>query len=583
MRRSASRRHLYPLEWRLAPNRDEPAHGLLSRLAALHGFKFTADFGVLFGLDRSLTPVQRPSFTQSVAALSGCDPRKLADSTIEAREPGVFLGSECVSDKLSSQIHAGGRVCPQCLREDGGSRQVPYRRVFWELSMFSVCPAHGSELIRNCPKCGILLSFDLASPLFCLCGFDLRRCKEYRATAADRKGERHLADLLTKKARRNPLLLRANCDRTAQILATLGRFSTTQDGRGSWRDMPANVRARYVSAGLTVLDHWPLTYHQMLDGLLAAGKASRSGPSQYGPFYQWLNAQPADCEALREEFASHALANVPFGPASRLFGNPLADFEHVTLGYVINKMAVGSMHHGIRAARQLGFLPPGSSSCRIKLNQLEARSLVTRLKELETEAAHEKEAKRRELGRNTVSQVLPPRRAPPPRPPQPNSARTTSGKLGMHIREGTAFLRALADAGLIAVVRPGGTRCWYIEDDQIDVINKSFVSLSRIASAEPAGPRRHVRAALERYGIKPLIALPRNDAVYRTSDFPLEWNIAGMSSAELVSRMLLTDSSEEWRCGQHRNCAHFPTRNVLNAHGLRLIPHKNTDDESGGR
>lgn len=583
MRRLASRRHFDPLEWCLAPNSDEPAHGLLARLAALHGFKFTADFRVLLGLERAMTPVQRPSFTQSVAALSGCDARKLTESTLEAREHGVFLGSQCISDKLFAQIHARGRVCPQCLREDGDSRQVPYRRMLWDLSMFSICPGHGSELIGICPKCGMSLSRDLASPLFCMCGFDLRRSKEYRATEADRRGEQYLADLLINKADPGSPLLHASCDRTAQVLATLGRYSTTRDGRGSWRDMPANVRARYVSAGLTVLQQWPLVYRQMLDGLLTAGKASRSGPSQYGPFYQWLNAQPADSEALREEFASHALANVPFGPASRLFGKRLTDFEHVSLGYVIKKMAVGSVHHGINAARQLGFLAPGSNSCRIKLNQAEARSLVTRLKELETEAAHGKEAGRRGLGRKTVPRVRRPRRAPPRRLPKANSARTTSIKLGMHIREGTAFVHALADAGLIAVVRPGGTRCWYIADDQVDLINKSFVSLSRIASAEPAGPRRHVRAVLEQYGIEPLMALPRNDAVYRASDFPLEWNIAGMSSAERVSRLLLLDGSEGWRCGQHLNYAQFPASNALNAHGLRSIAHKNTDDESGGR
>jgi hypothetical protein len=569
VRRLAGPQQIETLEWCLSPHFDESANGLLGRLAALHGFRFTSVFRALVGLPRARSPVQQRSFTEAVAALNGCDPTKLAASTLEAREEGLFLGSQCISKDLHGHVRAGGRVCPQCLREDRVRGQFPYRRVLWDLSMFSICPSHGSELISSCPDCGMLLSFDLASPLFCLCGFDLRRCEEYRATEADRKGERHLADLLIKKGQRSPGLAGASCDRTAQILATLGRFSTTQDARGSWRRMPAPVRTRWVSAGITVFEDWPRAYHQMLDGLLATGKASRSGPNQYGPFYHWLNAQPADCEALREEFTSHALANVPFGPASRLFGKPQTGSEHVTLGYLIENKARGSRYHGVQAARQLGFLPPGAKSRRIKLNQTEARSLVTRLKEIQTEPGRSKDAKgvvrRRHRGRRS------------------NSVRTVSAKLGMHLRDGSRFLGGLADSGLIAVIRPGHNRCWYIADDQVDLIQRSFVSLSQIARAEPAKPRHQVRAALEQYGIEPLVALPRNDAAYRASDFPPEWNIAGMKSAEQVSRRLFGEGSDGRRRAQRLNCAHSPAGNVSNAHGLRSIAHKNTGGESGGR
>lgn len=60
------------------------------------------------------------------------------------------------------------RVCPACLLES------PYHRAIWDLSVATVCPAHGLRLIASCSGCRKRLDWRAGSITQCPCGQDLR-------------------------------------------------------------------------------------------------------------------------------------------------------------------------------------------------------------------------------------------------------------------------------------------------------------------------------------------------------------------------------------------------------------------------
>jgi hypothetical protein len=75
------------------------------------------------------------------------------------------LGNVVPTDALNRQQI---QLCPICLQEK------PYYRLFWELSVVSVCPFHHCLLIDRCPQCQEPIGWSRPSVVLCSCQFDWR-------------------------------------------------------------------------------------------------------------------------------------------------------------------------------------------------------------------------------------------------------------------------------------------------------------------------------------------------------------------------------------------------------------------------
>lgn len=57
------------------------------------------------------------------------------------------------------------KICPECLLAYG------YKRKFWDVDFVSVCPEHGTRLVKECVNCLAPISWYSPEPLICRCGF----------------------------------------------------------------------------------------------------------------------------------------------------------------------------------------------------------------------------------------------------------------------------------------------------------------------------------------------------------------------------------------------------------------------------
>jgi hypothetical protein len=57
------------------------------------------------------------------------------------------------------------KICPECLLIHG------YKRKFWDVDFVSVCPEHGTRLVKECVNCSAPISWYSPEPSICRCGF----------------------------------------------------------------------------------------------------------------------------------------------------------------------------------------------------------------------------------------------------------------------------------------------------------------------------------------------------------------------------------------------------------------------------
>ena len=142
-----------PSVW-IAPQPDEPTHGMMMRLAEVNGFPRLRAFETLVGV--RIHEVRMGEKLEVLAALMRCEPcdleercyRRIDEKTRLFR--GLTLG---VKKDFDARLR---RVCPGCLADK------PYHRFWWDFTFIRSCPFHGRKLESAC-SCGGALTWDDAA------------------------------------------------------------------------------------------------------------------------------------------------------------------------------------------------------------------------------------------------------------------------------------------------------------------------------------------------------------------------------------------------------------------------------------
>jgi hypothetical protein len=127
------------------PLPEEPAHGLLLRLAQINGYPYISRVERETGL--SLSALQRGRQYEEIAAVVRCSLDEIARHS--------FFGFDSVNIRIKGEAvncmhdfhQTLRRACPACLRES------PHHRFLWDLAFVTSCPKHRIQLVDKC-SCG---------------------------------------------------------------------------------------------------------------------------------------------------------------------------------------------------------------------------------------------------------------------------------------------------------------------------------------------------------------------------------------------------------------------------------------------
>ncbi|MHB8884707.1 MAG: TniQ family protein [Methylovirgula sp.] len=122
------------------PMREEPAHGLLLRLAEINSLPTMAYVIREIGVVPS--QLRRGKQLDVLAKAVRCKVADIARDNFTLGDGKAIIRGENVGLRYYSSI--ARRVCPACLRE------ASYHRFFWDLSFFTSCPRHKIKLVDRC-------------------------------------------------------------------------------------------------------------------------------------------------------------------------------------------------------------------------------------------------------------------------------------------------------------------------------------------------------------------------------------------------------------------------------------------------
>ena len=136
----------------VAPLPGEPAHSIVSRIAARNGASFAQDFCADMNLSwKAITSGDQAELTD-MAFLAGLSIRDMSSFSVRNSDHHNY---ELNGEHLTAKTLDRGvlKVCPQCLREDMDASGPLSRhcRVEWLLNHYQVCHIHGA-LLLSLPK-----------------------------------------------------------------------------------------------------------------------------------------------------------------------------------------------------------------------------------------------------------------------------------------------------------------------------------------------------------------------------------------------------------------------------------------------
>ncbi|WP_454000462.1 TniQ family protein [Afipia felis] len=142
--------HPTPLPLWVVPAEDEPAHGILIRLAERNGIESPGRVSSLTGL--TVHDLRNGVGLDRLAAVIRCDHAELSKSTPVISKGGLSVRGEHIDSKhpIKTSIR---RLCPECIIES------PHHRFWFDLEFVSTCPTHARNLVHVC-SCGRDLSWD---------------------------------------------------------------------------------------------------------------------------------------------------------------------------------------------------------------------------------------------------------------------------------------------------------------------------------------------------------------------------------------------------------------------------------------
>lgn len=320
------------LPLRVRPQRGEPAHGLLYRLAARHRETDVAAFGRDWGL--RLHEVFMGRAVDQVARLAGIEPTPLSYWTqrINASDRTVYLAGEELL--LNDWTVRRRRWCDQCFREDrercrktGPSADgACWHRALWDVSSVGSCPIHMARLLEECSSCGRKPKWHEPSIDRCRCGADLASGSARLPLLERSSAAEYIAGRLGYYQRENiPLLDELSLKDVIANLEKLGRLAAIgfhrRPGRAQ-RDWDGGYR----DLGVDMMRGWPNAFDTALDQVLEQSRNIANGPgiiAAYGWVYtDWATTMAPSlfADAIEDRLRRHAIANGTISEGEVLFG-----------------------------------------------------------------------------------------------------------------------------------------------------------------------------------------------------------------------------------------------------------------------
>ena len=316
------------------PHQNESLLGYVLRASEANGYETPWHVFQLAGIAQG--EMRSPSLpTEKIAAVLNLEASDLTTIAYVSKEKAQSFKLLAHSLGRSPKHHflslKHPKICPQCIQENG------YVDAFWDLDAAVACPAHRSEPISRCPKCGDGISWFRPGLLHCGCGADF---SEATPTATDTTTA-ELMGLVKAKLEGAPL---RECSNTSgfpvaqldhiplhpflRLLSTLGACCSPRP-EGTSPDLADSL----VTAG-KVLSDWPRGYHHALSEvgqqLMSEGLTSVGLRSQFKSLYTRLFVRKAFkgyAQFLKDEFITFGMQHWGAAAIDAKFGVPAALVE----------------------------------------------------------------------------------------------------------------------------------------------------------------------------------------------------------------------------------------------------------------
>ncbi|MBN8979403.1 MAG: TniQ family protein [Rhizobiales bacterium] len=145
----------------VVPAKDEPAHGILLRLAERNGIQNIRFLSYMTGL--RVSQLRGGKGIDRLARILRCEPDAFMHSTFVCETRGFASVRGERLNFISDLDQTKRRACPRCIAKSA------HHRFWWDLSFVTTCPEHAINLVDVC-SCGGTLSWkDVSIRKCCQC------------------------------------------------------------------------------------------------------------------------------------------------------------------------------------------------------------------------------------------------------------------------------------------------------------------------------------------------------------------------------------------------------------------------------
>lgn len=291
------------LPLRVEPHHDEPLISFLARTASRNAIPNPYRLLRAYGINASTLEVAatKPVNLKTFAKLTSQPIATLERMTywpVEGHGRVNFLGTSIDREFVTLQHR---RYCAHCLND------TPYHRAAWDLSVVTLCPEHGVELLSHCPQCKGKVGWTTSRLTQCRCGADLTKADPGVVPETELSTVKYIADCLTGMDSPPSRTGLAPGDEL-ELIYVLGCY-------GLWdqRPRPISVLAKgnlaldILAVGMDAISNLPTSFDawcQMVVDRNAGGSRRYGFGKAFGAFAEYTT-DPTTNSAIRGFLATH--------------------------------------------------------------------------------------------------------------------------------------------------------------------------------------------------------------------------------------------------------------------------------------
>lgn len=291
------------LPLRVEPHQDESLISFLARMASRNAIPNPYRLLRAYGIDASVLEAvaTKPVDLKTLAKLTGQPTATLERMTYwpnKDRGRVSFLGNSIDREFVTAQHR---RYCCHCLE------QSPYHRAAWDLSVVTLCPEHGVELLSHCSRCNRKIGWTGSRLTLCRCGADLTKADPQVAPETELATVKYIVGRLTGTGN-GPCLTGLSPGDELELIYILGCY-------GLWdhRPRPISVLGKghlvldILAVGMDAIRNLPTSFDawcQMMVDRNAGGSSRYGFGKAFGAFAEYAT-DPTTNPAIKDFLATH--------------------------------------------------------------------------------------------------------------------------------------------------------------------------------------------------------------------------------------------------------------------------------------